>query len=87
MAAAVDRAIGGRIQVPGTHGKHQMFELLRFELIVHDSAGEWFCDYQGCYLDNHRNNWRCARAVPALCARCAKTPPRFRLHLRLAHLK
>ena len=31
--------------------------------------------FQGCYLDNHRNNWRCARAVPALCARCAKTPP------------
>ena len=23
--------------------------------------------FQGCYLDNHRNNWRCARAVPALC--------------------
>ena len=23
--------------------------------------------FQGCYLDNHRNNWRCAR--------CAKTPP------------
>ena len=22
---------------------------------------------QGCYLDNHRNDWRCARAVPALC--------------------
>ena len=19
--------------------------------------------FQGCYLDNHRNNWRCARAV------------------------
>ena len=23
--------------------------------------------FQGCYLDNHRNNWRCARAVHALC--------------------
>ena len=23
--------------------------------------------FQGCYLDNHHNNWRCARAVPALC--------------------
>ena len=23
--------------------------------------------FQGCYLDNHRNNWRCACAVPALC--------------------
>ena len=23
--------------------------------------------FQGCYLDNHRNNWGCARAVPALC--------------------
>ena len=23
--------------------------------------------FQGCYLDNHRNNWRCARAVRALC--------------------
>ena len=45
MAAAVDGAIGGRIQVPGTHGthgKHQMFEFLRFELVVHDSAGGWF---------------------------------------------
>ena len=21
------------------------------------------CGFQGCYLDNHRNNWRCARAV------------------------
>ena len=40
-----------------------MFEFLSFELIVHDSAG----GFQGCYLDNHRNNWRCARAVPALC--------------------
>ena len=39
MAAAVDGAIGGRILVPGTHGKHQMFEFSRFELIVHDSAG------------------------------------------------
>ena len=28
--------------------------------MVHDSAGGGF---QGCYLDNHRNNWRCARAV------------------------
>ena len=37
MAAALDGAIGGRIQVPGTHGKHQMFEL-----VVHDSAGGWF---------------------------------------------
>ena len=34
MAAAVDGAIGGRIYVPGTHGKHQMFEFLSFELIV-----------------------------------------------------
>ena len=42
MAAAVDGAIGGRISVPGTHGKHQMFEFLSFELIVHDSAGAWF---------------------------------------------
>ena len=41
-----------------------MFEFLSFELIVHDSVGGWF---QGCYLDNHRNNWRCARAVRALC--------------------
>ena len=32
--------------------------------------------FQGCYLDNHRNNWLCARAVPALCPRCAKTPPK-----------
>ena len=24
--------------------------------------------FQGCYLDNHRNNWRCG-------PRCAKTPP------------
>ena len=63
MAAAVDGAIGGRIQVPGTHGKHQMFECLSFEWIVHDSAG----GFQGCYLDNHRNDWRCARAVRALC--------------------
>ena len=23
--------------------------------------------FQGCYLDNHRNNWRCARAVRPLC--------------------
>ena len=23
--------------------------------------------FQGCYLDHHRNNWRCVRAVPALC--------------------
>ena len=23
--------------------------------------------FQGCYLDNHRNNWRCARAARALC--------------------
>ena len=23
--------------------------------------------FQGCHLDNHRNNWRCARAVRALC--------------------
>ena len=42
MAAAVDGAIGGRIWVPGTHGKHQMFEFSRFELVVHDSAGGWF---------------------------------------------
>ena len=42
MAAAVDGAIGGRISVPGTYGKHQMFEFLSFELIVHDSAGGWF---------------------------------------------
>ena len=28
--------------------------------------------FQGCYLDNHRNNWRCARAVHALCPRCAR---------------
>ena len=32
--------------------------------------------FQGCYLDNHRNNWCCARTVRALCLRCAKTPPR-----------
>ena len=32
MAAAVD----------GAHGKHQMFEFLSFELVVHDSAGGWF---------------------------------------------
>ena len=42
MAAAVDGAIGGRIYVPWTHGKHQMFEFLSFELIVHDSASGWF---------------------------------------------
>ena len=42
MAAAVDGAIGGRIYVPGTHGKHQMSEFLRFELVVHDSTGGWF---------------------------------------------
>ena len=23
--------------------------------------------FWGCYPDNHRNNWRCARTVPALC--------------------
>ena len=23
--------------------------------------------FQGCYLDTHRNNWRCVRAVRALC--------------------
>ena len=23
--------------------------------------------FQGCYLDTHCNNWRCARAVRALC--------------------
>ena len=34
--------------------------------------------FQGRYLDNHRNNWRCARTVPALCPRCAKTPPTCR---------
>ena len=28
--------------------------------------------FRGCYLDNHRNNWRCARTVRALCARCAR---------------
>ena len=38
---------------------------------MHDSVG----GFQGCYLDNHRNNWRCARTVRALCPRCAKTPP------------
>ena len=38
-----------------------MFEFLSFELIVHDSAGGG--GFQGCYLDNHRNTWRCARAV------------------------
>ena len=31
--------------------------------------------FRGCYPDNHRNNWRCARTVGALCPRCAKTPP------------
>ena len=45
-----------------------MFEFLSFEWIVHDSAG----GFQGCYPDNHRNNGRCARAVPALCPRCAR---------------
>ena len=38
MAAAVEGAIGGRIQVPGTHGKHEMFEFSTFELIMHGSA-------------------------------------------------
>ena len=28
--------------------------------------------FQGCYLDNHRNDWRCARAVPALCENAPK---------------
>ena len=28
--------------------------------------------FQGCYLDNHRNNWRCARAVCALCENAPK---------------
>ena len=42
MAAAVDGAIGGRIYVPGTHGKHQIFEFSGFEMVVHDSAGRWF---------------------------------------------
>ena len=69
MAAAVDGAIWGRIKDPGTHGEHQMFEFFNFELIVHDSAG----GFQGCYLDNHRNNWRYARAVRKrpLCVRMA----------------
>ena len=30
--------------------------------------------FQGCYLDNHRNNWRCARAVCALCENAPKVP-------------
>ena len=66
MAAAVDGAIGGRIQVPGTHGKHQMFEFLSFELIVHDSAGgvvfrvvTWIITV-------------IIGAVRALCPRCAR---------------
>ena len=42
MAAAEDGAIGGRIQIPGTHGKHQMLEFSRFEFVVHDSAVRWF---------------------------------------------
>ena len=28
--------------------------------------------FQGCYLDHHRNNWRCARAVPTLCENAPK---------------
>ena len=31
----------------GTHGKHQMFDFLSFELIVHDSAGGWFSGLRG----------------------------------------
>ena len=34
------------------------------------------CGFQGCYLDNHRNNWRCARAVPALCENAPCIPQR-----------
>ena len=49
-----------------------MFEFLSFELIVHDSAGGG--GFQGCYLNNHRNNWRCARAVPALCENAPLVP-------------
>ena len=30
--------------------------------------------FQGCYLDNHRNNWRCARTVPTLCENTPKEP-------------
>ena len=30
--------------------------------------------FQGCYLDNHRNNWRCARAVPTLCENAPLVP-------------
>ena len=42
----------------------------------------WLCmipqvgGFRGCYPDNHRNSWRCARTVHALCPRCAKTPPK-----------
>ena len=70
MAAAVDGAIGGRIQVPGTHGKHQMFEFFSsFELIVHDSAGGVVFRVVTWIIT------AIIGAVRALCARCAKTPP------------
>ena len=38
----------------------------------------WLCmipqvgGFRGCYPDNHRNSWRCARTVRALCPRCAR---------------
>ena len=50
---------GYRGQNLGPWDPWQASEFLSFELIVHDSAG----GFQGCYLDNHRNNGRCARAV------------------------
>ena len=72
MAAAVEGAIGGRNQVPGTHGRHHMFEFLRFELVVHHSAVGWLSGAVTRIItviidDVRALCTRCARAVRALC--------------------
>ena len=40
------------------------------------NLGPWdpWQGFRGCYLDNHRNNWRCARAVRALCENAPLCP-------------
>ena len=41
--------------------------------------------FQGCCLDNHRNNWRCARAVRALCGNAPSVIQKEPLALSVLH--
>ena len=72
----------------GSHGS-QGPELRTPDAVFNGSCTSlWGGGLQGCSRDEHRENWRCARAVPALCEHAPlaslDTPPPPRSHRKPA---